>query len=82
LPRQRTKPEVYLASVVSLLPRQQQVERLNPLSDISDEELEQLQQLLLGLRAKTVKQLERHDANGADTVAPPLSLFAEKQNKT
>jgi hypothetical protein len=32
------KPEVYLASVVSLLPKQSQIERRSPFDDVSDEE--------------------------------------------
>jgi hypothetical protein len=62
------KPEVYLASVVSLLPKQAQ--RLeSPFADLSDEELEQLEQLLREIRAKTIKRLElvagtALDANG------------------
>jgi hypothetical protein len=51
------KPEVYLASVVSLLPKQ--AEKIqSPLVDISDDELEQLEQLLREVRAKTIKRLE------------------------
>jgi hypothetical protein len=50
------KPEVYLASVVSLLPkRTEKIE--SPLVDISDDELEQLQQHLKEIRAKTVERL-------------------------
>jgi hypothetical protein len=51
-----TKPEVYLASVVSLLPkRTEKIE--SPLVDITDDELEQLQQHLKEIRAKTVERL-------------------------
>jgi flagellar biosynthesis/type III secretory pathway protein FliH len=51
------KPEVYLASVVSLLPKQ--AEKIqSPLVDISDDELEQLEQHLREVRAKTIKRLE------------------------
>jgi lipoate synthase len=49
------KPEVYLASVVSLLPKQ--AEKIqSPLVDISDDELEQLEQRLREVRAKTIKR--------------------------
>jgi len=48
------KPEVYLASVVSLLPKQSQIERRTPFNDISDEELALLQEHLTAARAKTV----------------------------
>jgi hypothetical protein len=50
------KPEVYLAGIVSLLPRR--TERIeSPLIDISDEELAQLEQHLKEIRAKTVERL-------------------------
>jgi hypothetical protein len=50
------KPEVYLASIVSLLPRR--TERVeSPLIDISDDELAQLEQHLKEIRAKTVQRL-------------------------
>jgi hypothetical protein len=50
------KPEVYLASVVSLLPkRTEKIE--SPLIDISDEELDALHQHLKEIRARTVKRL-------------------------
>jgi lipoate synthase len=49
------KPEVYLASVVSFLPKQ--AEKIqSPLVDISDDELEQLEQRLREVRAKTIKR--------------------------
>ena len=38
------KPEVYLASVVSLLPKQSQIEKRSPFNDVSDEELELLEE--------------------------------------
>src|SRR5215475_7031031 len=52
------KPEVYLASIVSLLPKQSQIERRNPFDDISDEELALLQEHLTAVRAKTIARLE------------------------
>jgi len=51
------KPEVYLASVVSLLPKQAQ-KLESPFVDLSDEELEQLEQLLRAIRAQTVQAIE------------------------
>jgi hypothetical protein len=39
-------PQVYLSAIVSLLPKQQQIEKLSPLSDITDEELAQIEELL------------------------------------
>jgi hypothetical protein len=51
------KPEVYLASVVSLLPKQQEKIE-SPLIDMTDEELEQLEQHLREVRAKTIQRLE------------------------
>ena len=52
------KPEVYLASVVSLLPKQSQIEKRSPFNDVSDEELELLEDHLAAVRAKTIKRLE------------------------
>jgi hypothetical protein len=52
------KPEVYLASVVSLLPKQSQIERRSPFDDVSDEELALLEEHLAAVRAKTIKRLE------------------------
>jgi hypothetical protein len=50
------KPEVYLASVVSLLPkRTEKIE--SPLVDISDDELAQLTEHLRAIRAKTIQRL-------------------------
>lgn len=51
------KPEVYLASVIALLPKQaQKVE--SPFVDISDAELEALEQHLAAVRAKMVRDIE------------------------
>jgi len=51
------KPEVYLASVIALLPKQaQKVE--SPFVDISDAELEALEEHLAAVRAKLVKQVD------------------------
>ena len=68
------KPEVYLASVVSLLPKQTQIERRSPFDDVSDEELALLEEHLAAVRAKTIKRLElvagtALEGNGA-TVEP------------
>jgi hypothetical protein len=52
------KPEVYLASVVSLLPKQSQIERRSPFDDVSDEELALLEEHLAAVRAKIIKRLE------------------------
>jgi hypothetical protein len=56
-------PQVYLSAIVSLLPKQQQIEKLSPLGDITDEELAQIEELLAATRARTVRELEQH--NGA-----------------
>jgi len=71
------KPEVYLASVVSLLPKQQEKIE-SPLIDITDEELEQLEQHLREVRAKTIKRLELVagtglEGNGAAADVPPIA---------
>jgi len=50
------KPEVYLASVVALIPKQTE-KVTSPLVDISDDELAQLEEHLAFLRAKTVEAL-------------------------
>ena len=68
------KPEVYLASVVSLLPKQSQIEKRSPFDDISDEELGLLEEHLAAVRAKTIKRLElvagtELERNGAATEA-------------
>jgi hypothetical protein len=52
------KPELYLASVVSLLPKQSQIEKRSPFDDVSDEELELLEEHLAAVRAKMIKRLE------------------------
>src|SRR5262245_23528662 len=71
------KPEVYLASIVSLLPKQQEKIE-SPLIDITDEELEQLEQHLREVRAKTIKRLELVagtglEGNGAAADVPPIA---------
>jgi hypothetical protein len=43
-----------IRGVVSLLPRQSQVEKINPLVDLTDDELEQLERYLTASRAKQV----------------------------
>ena len=50
--------EVYLASVVSLLPKQSQIEKRSPFDDLTDAELDQLEEYIAGMRDKTVTQLE------------------------
>ena len=52
------KPEVYLASVVSLLPKQSQIEKRSPFDDLTDAELDQLEEYIAGMRDKTITQLE------------------------
>jgi hypothetical protein len=51
------KPEVYLASVIALLPKR--IEKTeSPFVDLTDDELEQLEALLAGIRAKTVRMID------------------------
>ena len=64
------KPEVYLASVVSLLPKQSQIEKRSPFDDLTDAELDQLEEYIAGMRAKTVAQLELVANNEAAAVQP------------
>src|SRR6188472_1267732 len=62
----QTKPEVYLAAVVALMPKQaQKIE--SPLVDISDGELEQLEQHLREMRARNVAQLIELEPQAAPT---------------
>ena len=64
------KPEVYLASVVSLLPKQSQIEKRSPFDDLTDAELDQLEEYIAGMRAKAVAQLELVANNEAAVVQP------------
>ena len=64
------KPEVYLASVVSLLPKQGQIEKRTPFDDLTDAELDQLEEYIAGMRAKTVAQLELVANNEEAAVQP------------
>ena len=64
------KPEVYLASVVSLLPKQSQIEKRSPFDDLTDVELDQLEEYIAGMRAKTVTQLELVANNEGAAVQP------------
>ena len=64
------KPEVYLASVVSLLPKQSQIEKRSPFDDLPDAELDQLEEYIAGMRAKAVAQLELVANNEAAVVQP------------
>jgi hypothetical protein len=67
------KPEVYLASVVSLLPKQSQIEKRSPFDDLTDAELGQLEEYIAGMRAKTVTQLELVANNEEAAVQPSAS---------
>jgi Family of unknown function (DUF5681) len=69
----KNKPEVYLASVVSLLPKR--TEKIDsPLVDISDDELAQLEQHLREIRAKSVSRLLELDPDA--TVEQPKPRFS------
>jgi hypothetical protein len=66
------KPEMYLASVVSLLPKR--TERIeSPLIDISDDELAQLEQHLKEIRAKTVERLLELQPDAELPIAQPTN---------
>ena len=67
------KPEVYLASVVSLLPRQAVIEHANPLGDLSDAEIDLIEQVLKSNRARLVQQIEVHEGNGTAVEVPPIA---------
>ena len=72
------KPEVYLTSVVSLLPKQSQIEKRSPFDDLTDVELDQLEEYIAGMRAKTVTQLELV-ANNEEAA---VQLSAEEKDAT
>jgi hypothetical protein len=72
------KPEVYLASVVSLLPKQSQIEKRSRFDDLTDAELDQLEEYIAGMRAKTVAQLELV-ANNEEAA---VQLSAEEKDAT
>jgi len=64
------KPEVYLASVVSLLPkRTEKIE--SPFVDISDDELAQLEDHLRAIRARTVARLMELQPDAVLSDPPP-----------
>ena len=67
------KPEVYLASVVSLLPRRAVIEHANPLGDLSDAEIDLIEQVLKADRARSVQQIEAHERDGAAVEVPPIA---------
>jgi hypothetical protein len=64
------KPEVYLASVVSLLPKQSQIEKPSPFVDLTDAELDELEEQIAGMRAKKVARPELVANNEAAAVQP------------
>jgi hypothetical protein len=44
-------PQVYRSAIVSLLPKQQQIEKLSPFADLTDEEPRLVDELLTATRA-------------------------------
>jgi hypothetical protein len=68
----KSKPHVWLETIVGLLPRQLHVEHGNPLSDLSDNELHEVEEMIAAARAKTVQQIE--------AVAIELELEDAKQH--
>ena len=54
--REKT-PHVYLASIVSLLPKQAQKVK-SPFAELDDDELQRLEDYLTALRAGTIKQID------------------------
>src|SRR5262245_59308245 len=71
-------PSTWLRCMVSLLPKQLQVER-HALADLSDQELELLEQHLASTRAKLVREIERHQANGAVIAGDAPALATEPE---
>jgi hypothetical protein len=54
----RTKhPQIYLSACVSLLPKQQTVEKISPLGHLTDEKLDQLERFLTASRAQQVTKI-------------------------
>ena len=56
--------------MLSLLPKQSQVEKLSPFNELSDAELDRLEEYIAGMRAKTVTQLELVANNEEAAVQP------------
>jgi hypothetical protein len=59
-------PQIYLTAVISLLPKQQQVEKISPLGELTDEEIAMLEEMLAAGRAKLIEQ-----HNGAAVALEP-----------
>lgn len=75
------RPEVYLASVIALLPKQaQKVE--SPFADISDAELEALEQHLAVVRAKLVKDIEHEPQNTEPSRGRVANTATDDHGKT
>jgi hypothetical protein len=77
----KKKPESYLIGVLSLLPKQSQVEKLSPFSELSDAELDQLERYLAAARVQTVTELELQAANAAPAVQPTAVVADEQEQK-
>jgi hypothetical protein len=73
----KRKPEAYLAGVLSLLPRQSQIEKTSAFSELSDQELDLLETHLAALRAKTINELELKAADGTGAAASRTAVKAE-----
>ena len=73
------KPEMYLAAVVSLLPKQQQKIK-SPFIDLTDEELQLLETFLAASRAKLVQQIEP-TSDEAATVAKQAADIVEQRKR-
>jgi hypothetical protein len=53
----REKPHVWLPCMCALLPRQVQMQQLNPFSDFSDTELAMIEEMAIAARAKLVREV-------------------------
>ena len=65
-----TRPAHYLSLVVSLLPRQLQVERSSPLAELTDAELTLIEETLRAGRARLVPEINGNELDPTDTNQP------------
>jgi hypothetical protein len=73
-------PQVYLTACISLLPKQQTIEKLSPLDHLSDDELDLVEQVLKSNRAKLVQQIEAVAIEHESAAEPVIEL--EPQDAT
>src|SRR4030095_14258518 len=74
-----TDPSTWLRCMCALLPKQLQVEKFSPLGDLSDEELTMVHEHLRAARARTVRELARHNGAVLEHDPDPLDDVAGRQ---